>query len=188
MNTWVGRSSRMETGRRGRILATMVVLAAALVALGSTAALAAGRQKGRQGSTFRSGTIRVDFADRLGRSAETPVVGVRTVVPGMAPIVRFVTLANTGTLPAEAVLSTTGLGGSERSLDDVLALTVRGEDGEHLYRGKLSGLALVGGRLEPGQCRTYQLAISWPSTAHDNDYQGLPLSFGLQAHATPAAE
>lgn len=196
MNTWMEQSRRAGGTGRGRILATLsvAVLASAVaivlsLLLGSASALAAGQEPGTEHAGFqRGGTLRVEFTDRAGRPTEGALVSVRGAVPGMVPISTSITVSNTGTLPAAYTVSTANLLRTESvSLDDVLKVIVRTDDGERLYRGKLSGLAFGEDHLEPGEARTYELSISWPSTSNDNDYQGLPLTFGLRTDATAAS-
>jgi len=190
MNTGMELTTRAYRSRRGKIGATLAVVVGALVVLGSTAALAASGQAspGSIGSAgFQSETLRVEFTDGSGRPTHTPEMSLTGAVPGMAPTLSSINLSNTGTLPAAFTLSATNLqDDGSPSLDGVLVVTVRSAAGQRLYRGMLSGLALTEAHLEPGQARTYDLSITWPATPNDNDYQGLPLTFGLQADATAA--
>lgn len=189
MSAWLDLVNTARETRSGKILATLAVVVGASMVLGSTAALAASRQAGAGSlgrAGFQSGTLRVEFTDPSGRPCRAPLVSVTKAVPGMAPTRSEVTLTNTGTLAGASTLSTTDLASGSPSLDDVLVVTVRSEEGRQLYRGKLSALALTDEPLQPGRSRTYALSISWPATLSDDDYQGLALTFGLQATATPA--
>ena len=174
--------TRFAPARRGRlVIATMAcIVGVGLVLAGRAAA---------GGSHFQSGKVGVEFTDPLGRPTRHPFMTVTDAAPGMSPANGFVMLRNTGTLPATYRVSTTKLiPVGDRSPAAVLVAAVSDAAGRWLYSGSLSGLSVVEERLDPGQTRTYEFSISWPSTPEDNAFQGRSLTFSFQVAALSVAQ
>jgi hypothetical protein len=178
------RHGRTQTlaGRLARVISSIVAVAAFLAGAVSAAAAAS-----QEAGNTSSGAIA--FVDEAGAVMQTPVVALDKAYPGMPAQRSTLRLRNTGNLDeAFSVTAHVSRNGST-SLDDVLVLRVTDETtGELVYQGPLSGLSFDGAAiLRPGEIARYTAAITWPPTARDDLYQGVGVSFKLEALASSAA-
>ncbi len=149
--------------------------------------LAAARSQIDQGHGFESGRARLAFTDGTGKVMPSPRIEVPNLVPGTTARSTPVAIWNNGAIAATYTVSSEAphpSGGP--SLDHVLTVSVSDQSGAVIYAGPLSGLTFSGPTLEPGDSRTYVIAISWPLGAVDEQRdEESSFSFDLHGVAEP---
>ncbi len=187
----VSYSLAMAPERRNRPSAA--VLGLALLAMGAgiapagTGMLAAARSQIDQGHGFESGRARLAFADGAGKVMPSPHIEVPNLVPGVTARSTPVAIWNNGTIAATYTVSSEAPQASGGPpLDHVLTVSVSDQSGAVVYAGPLSGLTFSGPTLEPGDSRTYVIAISWPlGTIDEQPHEERSISFELHGVAEP---
>ncbi|NTW42399.1 MAG: hypothetical protein HGA44_21410 [Cellulomonadaceae bacterium] len=184
-STWRRAAARSgQAVRQHPFRAVVAAMAVGALGMGGAATMAAWVDQVQVQVAVASGTLDVTIDGQQGNP--TPVVVPLDGVlfkPGDTPVVKSVSLANAGTLPAVVTIKMTGLGASSlgSQLDATLTVT-RPSSTPVTVSGKASSLTLASFTVPPSTTFTLQLSLSLPASTA-NTWQGTSDTLTISADA-----